>query len=271
MAQEPWRTGSPPQSQQYRANYGQAGRINPNPQSYPVSYEQAGRISPNSQPHAVNLGTPRGAPQNTQAQPSSHEQAGWTSQHTASYGQAARAPQNPGPFPANYGQAEGSSQGPQFHPTNYRQGGGAPQDPKPHPAAPAQEAGPAQNSRSQAQNYRNPMTVLFTVLFKGFAILFYVFCGWFTSSFVIHFVIVSMLMALDFWTVKNISGRILVGMRWWNDSDEQGQSTWRFESLDQEALARMSANDSWLFWWSLYVTMLSRECKPSPNQLWQQV
>jgi len=29
--------------------------------------------------------------------------------------------------------------------------------------------------------------------------------------------------AVDFWIVKNISGRILVGLRWWVDFDEQGE------------------------------------------------
>eukprot|EP01050_Picozoa_sp_SAG11_P010429 SAG11_NODE_1041_length_6056_cov_5.902468_6_plen_102_part_00 len=26
-----------------------------------------------------------------------------------------------------------------------------------------------------------------------------------------------LLLAMDFWTVKNVSGRLLVGLRWWNE------------------------------------------------------
>ncbi len=26
-----------------------------------------------------------------------------------------------------------------------------------------------------------------------------------------------LLLAFDFWTVKNVSGRLLVGLRWWNE------------------------------------------------------
>ena len=37
---------------------------------------------------------------------------------------------------------------------------------------------------------------------------------------------------MDFWTVKNVSGRLLVGLRWWNDVDEAGQNHWRFESFE---------------------------------------
>ena len=39
---------------------------------------------------------------------------------------------------------------------------------------------------------------------------------------VITFIIVMMLSALDFWTVKNVTGRLLVGLRWWSDYDEKG-------------------------------------------------
>lgn len=66
------------------------------------------------------------------------------------------------------------------------------------------------------------------------ALVFYVLCSWFLQTFVIQFVVTVFLVALDFWTVKNVSGRILVGLRWWNEVDEQGKSVWHFESLDQQ-------------------------------------
>jgi hypothetical protein len=39
---------------------------------------------------------------------------------------------------------------------------------------------------------------------------------------VITFISVMILNALDFWTVKNVTGRLLVGLRWWSDYDEKG-------------------------------------------------
>jgi len=39
-----------------------------------------------------------------------------------------------------------------------------------------------------------------------------------------------LLLAFDFWTVKNVSGRLMVGLRWWNKIEEDGTSTWIFES-----------------------------------------
>lgn len=56
----------------------------------------------------------------------------------------------------------------------------------------------------------------------------------FSASFVMNFVVCMVLLAADFWTVKNVTGRLLVGMRWWNDAaGADGNTTWRFESLDE--------------------------------------
>ncbi|OUM67550.1 hypothetical protein PIROE2DRAFT_58689 [Piromyces sp. E2] len=52
------------------------------------------------------------------------------------------------------------------------------------------------------------------------------------QNYVISFVIITMLLAFDFWTVKNISGRLLVGLRWWNEINEDGTNSWLFESKD---------------------------------------
>ncbi|KAG0483240.1 hypothetical protein HPP92_011324 [Vanilla planifolia] len=104
------------------------------------------------------------------------------------------------------------------------------------------------------ENYANPTTCLFHVLFKAAALAFYVLSAIFFDSFVIIFVLTVLLAALDFWVVKNVSGRILVGLRWWNEIDEQGESVWKFESLDQDSLSRINKKDSWLFWWTLYLT-----------------
>lgn len=35
---------------------------------------------------------------------------------------------------------------------------------------------------------------------------------------------------MDFWTVKNITGRLMVGLRWWNYVDDDGKSHWVYES-----------------------------------------
>lgn len=46
------------------------------------------------------------------------------------------------------------------------------------------------------------------------------------------------------------SGRLLVGLRWWNSVREDGTNEWVFESL--EDLSELSNFDSRVFWLSLY-------------------
>lgn len=46
----------------------------------------------------------------------------------------------------------------------------------------------------------------------------YLILGFFLPN-VITFIVVVILAALDFWTVKNVSGRLLLGLRWWSEFD----------------------------------------------------
>ncbi|KAK9161792.1 hypothetical protein Syun_008133 [Stephania yunnanensis] len=94
------------------------------------------------------------------------------------------------------------------------------------------------------ENYANPKTCLFHVLFKAGALAFYILSALFFDSFVIIFVVTVFLAALDFWVVKNVSGRILVGLRWWNEINDQ------VAGPDEQ-------KDSWLFWWTLYLTAVA--------------
>ncbi|KAF8424665.1 hypothetical protein EV426DRAFT_598879 [Tirmania nivea] len=72
------------------------------------------------------------------------------------------------------------------------------------------------------------------------------------SNFVLIFIITILLLSADFYYVKNIAGRRLVGLRWWNETDPtSGESTWVFESADESR--QINATDSRFFWLSLYV------------------
>ncbi|CAG8954225.1 hypothetical protein HYFRA_00005845 [Hymenoscyphus fraxineus] len=56
----------------------------------------------------------------------------------------------------------------------------------------------------------------------------------------------------DFYYLKNIAGRRLVGLRWWNEvHPETGDSHWVFESSDPTT-KRISATDRRFFWLALY-------------------
>ena len=51
---------------------------------------------------------------------------------------------------------------------------------------------------------------------------------------VLVFILTMLLLAADFYYLKNIAGRRLVGLRWWNEVDTStGDSHWVFESQDR--------------------------------------
>lgn len=65
----------------------------------------------------------------------------------------------------------------------------------------------------------NPLLAGSHLLLKTLIVAAYLIVPLFTSSSsVLQFVIIAA--ALDFWIVKNVSGRILVGLRWWVDFDQ---------------------------------------------------
>ena len=97
----------------------------------------------------------------------------------------------------------------------------------------------------------NPKIVFFTLFFKGLAIFFFLFLGIFGVSGSSIFIIVVLLNALDFWFVKNVSGRVLVGLRWWNEVKEDGSEVWMFESENEK---KATSIDTTIFWMSLYIT-----------------
>ena len=101
------------------------------------------------------------------------------------------------------------------------------------------------------QHAANPGIVLFTLLFKTLAVVSFLILGIFGVSDALIFIIVVILNAFDFWFVKNVSGRILVGLRWWNEVKDDGTEVWIFES-DHEK--RATSIDTTLFWTSLYIT-----------------
>lgn len=98
---------------------------------------------------------------------------------------------------------------------------------------------------------KHPKAVFFHLAFRTTSILVYLLCGWFTNSFMSCFVTILLLLSLDFWTVKNVTGRLLVGLRWWNYIDDEGNSHWIFESRKGEETHVIDASESQVFWMTL--------------------
>ncbi|KAL9138131.1 MAG: hypothetical protein Q9175_000648 [Cornicularia normoerica] len=103
----------------------------------------------------------------------------------------------------------------------------------------------------------HPITLLFFLGFRMSSLLIYLFGLWlFTSSFVLVFIVTMLLLAADFYYLKNIAGRRLVGLRWWNEVDTAtGDSHWVFESQDRSGDSGgpvQNATDKRFFWLALY-------------------
>jgi hypothetical protein len=105
----------------------------------------------------------------------------------------------------------------------------------------------------------HPIVIIFHLLFKSMALLLYIFGGFFVGGgtkaqkgahFVALSVAIILLLAADFWVVKNVTGRLLVGLRWWNQVHEES-TTWIFEAAEDQAI---NAFDRRVFWTVLYAT-----------------
>eukprot|EP00550_Attheya_septentrionalis_P002040 CAMPEP_0198290510 /NCGR_PEP_ID=MMETSP1449-20131203/8347_1 /TAXON_ID=420275 /ORGANISM="Attheya septentrionalis, Strain CCMP2084" /LENGTH=272 /DNA_ID=CAMNT_0043989019 /DNA_START=82 /DNA_END=900 /DNA_ORIENTATION=+ len=106
----------------------------------------------------------------------------------------------------------------------------------------------------------HPVACLFHLLFKSLALLLYIFGGWFKgtsdtfrgANFITVTVCCILLLAADFWVVKNVTGRLLVGLRWWNQVSPDGSNTrWIFESASVQNVNKF---DNSTFWTVLYAT-----------------
>lgn len=97
----------------------------------------------------------------------------------------------------------------------------------------------------------HPIALFFLYFFRMAAIAVYIFSGIFTQNFVLTAVLVVVLLAMDFWNCRNVAGRTLVGLRFWNQVDEDGESYWVFESRDPSRPP--NPIDSKMFWIAIYV------------------
>ncbi|KAK8205541.1 Golgi apparatus membrane protein tvp23 [Zalaria obscura] len=103
----------------------------------------------------------------------------------------------------------------------------------------------------------HPITLLSFLGFRLASLLVYLFGLLFTDNYVLIFIVTILLLAADFYYLKNIAGRRLVGLRWWNEVNPQsGDSQWVFESADPET-RQVNATDKRFFWLALYAQPVS--------------
>lgn len=102
----------------------------------------------------------------------------------------------------------------------------------------------------------HPIALFFHLFFRTAAIVCYLLANFlFPGNFIFAFVIIILLLAFDFWTVKKISGRRLAGIMWDHEVDETGNTIWLFQSRDPSR--PVNSVDSNIFWMTLYVFPLA--------------
>ncbi|QSL64685.1 hypothetical protein MERGE_001987 [Pneumocystis wakefieldiae] len=97
----------------------------------------------------------------------------------------------------------------------------------------------------------HPIALFFFFLFRFLAILLYLFGFFIFRNFILVFILIVVFSAFDFWTVKNVSGRLLVGLRWRNEIDNDGKNIWVFENMNLQN--KQNPTDSKTFWLVLYL------------------
>jgi hypothetical protein len=124
------------------------------------------------------------------------------------------------------------------------------------PADSAAAAAPIAPSATERTLYQrlsessHPVALMTFMALRISPILIYVFGMIFTSNYVFYFILIILLVAADFWNVKNIAGRLLVGLRWWNETNEMGKTIWVFENADENRY--INPIDSKMFWSLMY-------------------
>ncbi|KAM7002754.1 Golgi apparatus membrane protein TVP23 homolog A-like [Tautogolabrus adspersus] len=117
---------------------------------------------------------------------------------------------------------------------------------------------PDEQERAHASSViRHPLASFFHLFFRVIAIVTYLFCDLISENFASCFVLIITLLSFDFWSVKNVTGRLLVGLRWWNQIDEDGKSLWVFEAKKTSHANNIGTEaEARIFWLGLIICPL---------------
>src|SRR5690242_8536889 len=69
-------------------------------------------------------------------------------------------------------------------------------------------------TQPQSTDKKHPIAVFFHIFWKAVAIALYLCLAYFLDNYVVTVVVVLIILAADFWTVKNVTGRLLARMRY---------------------------------------------------------
>ncbi|KAJ7316129.1 hypothetical protein JRQ81_002291 [Phrynocephalus forsythii] len=114
------------------------------------------------------------------------------------------------------------------------------------------DADDERSRRPKKSKIKHPVASFFHLFFRLSAIIVYLLSELF-GSYIPSMVTIILLLSCDFWAVKNVTGRLMVGLRWWNQVDDDGKSHWVFEARKASAQGKKATSEaeSRIFWLGL--------------------
>jgi hypothetical protein len=100
----------------------------------------------------------------------------------------------------------------------------------------------------------HPGVCIVTILFKLSSITCFILLSILVDSTALVYLVVILLASFDFWVTKNVAGRRLVGLRWWNEVKDDGTEVWIYESKNEVKEANA---DSRIFWTCTYASAIA--------------
>ncbi|MCQ2817320.1 MAG: DUF846 domain-containing protein [archaeon] len=103
----------------------------------------------------------------------------------------------------------------------------------PQPVAEQIKTEEKKENKNFLQRASHPGVCLALILVKAIALADFLIMAIIIDNEALVYLTVIILGAIDFWITKNVAGRRLVGLRWWNEVKEDGSEVWIFESKNE--------------------------------------
>ena len=89
------------------------------------------------------------------------------------------------------------------------------------------------NKPNTLRNAAHPILCVILITVKVGNLADFLLLSLFVKNEALIYLSVIIIGAIDFWITKNVAGRRLVGLRWWNEIKETGEEVWIFESKNE--------------------------------------
>lgn len=97
----------------------------------------------------------------------------------------------------------------------------------------------------------NSCACFWHITFKIGSVFCYLFLSLFTDDDIVVFISVLFCIVFDFWVTKNLTGRYLVGLRWWSFINDDNETEWVYESKKYDLV--IDKTDYVIFWYGQYM------------------